>query len=87
LKPPDARLAANPESVQHDAGALTDRPSEKDVQITGLLKRLMGFEPTTLCMASSADFGKIRADFPANQHELGPLGPWQVCSQFAASFA
>jgi hypothetical protein len=35
-----------------DEGTLSDRRDQKDLQTQAFLKRLMGFEPTTFCMAS-----------------------------------
>jgi hypothetical protein len=39
--------------VHGEADALAGLRIEKDLQIAAFLKRLMGFEPTTFCMASS----------------------------------
>jgi hypothetical protein len=55
---PSDRFQAPPrrtivQSLSDDAGALPDCSNEKDLQYRPSLKRLMGFEPTTFCMASS----------------------------------
>jgi hypothetical protein len=47
-----AEPGVGPQWVHADADALAGWPNEKDLQTQAIRERLMGFEPTTFCMAS-----------------------------------
>jgi hypothetical protein len=59
LEAADDRRTASPESVRPDADEQGDCRDQKDLQIAAFLKRLMGFEPSTFCMASSTSASEI----------------------------
>jgi hypothetical protein len=57
--------------VHGDADALAGWRVEKDLRIAAFLKRLMGFEPTTFCMASRTCSTGFPRFIPANRQFLG----------------
>jgi hypothetical protein len=71
LEAADNRRTASPESVRPDAEEQVDCRNEKDLQMQAFSKRLMGFEPTTFCMASRAYVSRSAPTSPANAWVLG----------------
>jgi hypothetical protein len=53
--------------LSDDADALADRPTKKACKSRAFTKRLMGFEPTTFCMASSSLDSERALNVPANR--------------------
>jgi hypothetical protein len=60
-------VAAGPVSVRREADAPANCTHEKGLQIQAFRKRLMGFEPTTFCMASrrssQLSYSRTRAQY------------------------
>jgi hypothetical protein len=63
---PDGAPFAGSQWVHADADALADWRDEKACKSQVFGKRLMGFEPTTFCMASSLCGDADCPDIPAN---------------------